>query len=70
MKLLTRLFSRRPVPKAEEQIAALIEGFANGRRRLWDWAYFITTDFERKWAQNECFKVEEDFTVHWPSGLV
>jgi len=32
MKLLSRLFSRKPVPKKEEEIATLIEEFANGTR--------------------------------------
>ncbi len=64
MKLLSRFFSRKPVPKNEEEIAALIEGFANGTGGRWDWDYFISTDFENenvRWAQKECFKVEEDF---------
>jgi hypothetical protein len=74
MKLLQRLFSRKPKP--EEEIAALIEGFANGAASRWDWiegfanstgrdwAYFISTHFESEpidWAQEECFKVEEEF---------
>jgi hypothetical protein len=45
MKLLSRLFPRKPVPKTEEEIAALIEGFANGTGGRWDWDYFISTDF-------------------------
>jgi hypothetical protein len=56
MKLLSRLFSRKPVPKTEEEMATLIEGFANGTGGRWDWDYFISTDFEanespgRKWS--------------------
>ena len=64
MKLLSRLFPRKPVPKTEEGIAALIDGFANGTCGRWDWDYFISTDFENErinWAQKECFNVEEDF---------
>jgi hypothetical protein len=64
MKVLQRLFSRNPAPKTEEEIALLIEGFANGTGGRWDWDYFISTQFqiERiKWAQEECFKVEEEF---------
>jgi hypothetical protein len=64
MKLLSRLFSRKPVPKTEEEIAALIEGFANGTGGRWDWDYFISTDFESKrvtWAKMECLRVEEEF---------
>lgn len=64
MKLLSRLFSRKPVPKTEEEIAALIEGFANGTGGRWDWDYFISTDFESErvtWAKMECLRVEEEF---------
>jgi hypothetical protein len=64
MKLFNRLFSRKHVPKTEEEIAALIENFANGTDGRWDWDNFISTDFENerlKWAQKECFKVEEEF---------
>ena len=64
MKLLSRFFSRRPVPKTEEEIAALIDGFANGTGARWDWDYFISSDFENenvRLAQKECLKVEEDF---------
>jgi hypothetical protein len=64
MKPLSRLFSRKPVPKTEEEIAALIEGFANGTGGRWDWDYFISTDFESErvtWAKMECLRVEEEF---------
>jgi hypothetical protein len=64
MKLLSRLFLRKPVPKTEEEIATLIEGFANGTGGRWDWDYFISTDFESErvtWAKMECLKVEEEF---------
>jgi hypothetical protein len=64
MKILDRFFFRKPVPKTEAEIAALIEGFANGTGGRWDWDYFISTHFENErinWAQQECFKVEEDF---------
>ena len=64
MKLLSRLFPRKPVPKTEREIAVLIEGFANGTGRRWDWDYFISTDFESERinrAQRECFKVEQEF---------
>jgi hypothetical protein len=30
MKIFERFFSRKPTPKTEAEIAALIEGFANG----------------------------------------
>jgi hypothetical protein len=64
MKIFARLFSRKPAHKTEAEIAALIEGFANGTGGRWDWDYFISTHFENErinWAQKECFKVEEDF---------
>ena len=64
MKLLSHLFSRKPVSKTGKEIAALIEGFANGTAGRWDWDYFISTVFENeriKWAQTECLKVEEEF---------
>ncbi len=64
MKILERLFSRKAVRKTEIEIAALIEGFANGTGGRWDWDYFISTRFENErinWAQEECFKVEEEF---------
>lgn len=64
MKFLQRLFSRKPAPKTEEEIAALIQGFANNTGGRWDWDYFITTHFDNEkinWAQKECFKVEEEF---------
>jgi hypothetical protein len=64
LKLLSRLFSRKPVPKTEEEIAALIEGFANGTGDRWDWDYFISTDFESErvtWAKMECLRIEEEF---------
>jgi hypothetical protein len=72
MKILQRFFSREPPPKTEAEIAALIEGFANGTGGRWDWDYFISTHFENEKinrAQMECFKVEEEFqrtgTVGW-----
>jgi hypothetical protein len=64
MKFFGRLFSRKPVPKTEAGIAALIEGFTNGTGERWDWDYFISTHFEDERidrAQKECFKVEEQF---------
>jgi hypothetical protein len=64
MKILERFFARKPVPKTEDEIATLIEGFANGTGGRWDWDYFISTRFENErisWAQNECFKVEQEF---------
>jgi|ERR1700723_2462392 hypothetical protein len=64
MKLLNHLFSRKPVPKTEEQVATLIEDFANGAGGRWDWDYFISSDFENERinrAQTECFKVEQEF---------
>jgi hypothetical protein len=36
----------------------------NGTGGRWDWDYFISTHFENErvnWAQNECFKVEQEF---------
>ena len=63
MKLLQRVFSRKPVPKTEEEIVALIEGFADGTGGRWDWDYFISTHFDNdriNWAQKECFRVEEE----------
>ena len=71
MKLLSRLLSRKRVSKTEEEIAALIEGFANGTGGRWEWDYFISTRFENeriKWAQTECFKVEEEFPRSGPVG--
>jgi len=64
MKFLQRLFSPKPVPKTEEEIAALIEGFANGTGGRWDCDYFMSTHFENErinWAQKECFKVEDEY---------
>jgi hypothetical protein len=64
MKLLSRFFLRKPAPKTEQEIAALIDGFANGTGGRWDWDYFISTDFENErvtWAQKECLKVEDEF---------
>jgi hypothetical protein len=64
MKLLSHLFSRKPVPKTEGEIAELIEGFANSTGGRWDWDYFISTHFENEridWAQKECCKVEDEF---------
>jgi hypothetical protein len=64
MKILDRFFARTPPPKTTDQIATLIEGFANGTGGRWDWDYFISTHFEDEWvswAQNECFKVEQEF---------
>jgi hypothetical protein len=63
MKLLSRLFSRKPVPTTEGEIAA-IEGFANGTGGKRDWDYFISTSFENdrvNWAKIECLKVEDEF---------
>jgi hypothetical protein len=71
MKLLSRLFSRKPVPKTEKEVAALIEGFANGTGGRCDWDYFISARFEDeriKWAQTECFKVEKEFPRSGPVG--
>jgi hypothetical protein len=64
MKLLQHLFSRKPAPKTEKEIATLIEGFANGTGGRWDWDYFISTNFDNdriNWAQKECLRVEEEF---------
>jgi hypothetical protein len=64
IKLLQRIFSRKQVPTTEADIAALIEGFANGTGGRWDWDYFISTHFANErinWAQKECFKAEEEF---------
>ena len=64
MEIFGRFFSRKPVPKTEVEIAALIEEFANGTGGRWDGDYFISTHFENErinWAQKECFKVEEEF---------
>jgi hypothetical protein len=64
MKLLNHLFSRKPVSKTEEEVATLIEDFANGAGGRWDWDYFISSDFENERinrAQTECFKVEQEF---------
>jgi hypothetical protein len=64
MKIFDRFFSRKPVPKTEAEIAALIEGFANGTGGRCVWDYFISTRFENErinWAQKECFKVEDEF---------
>jgi hypothetical protein len=63
MKIFER-FGRKPVRKPPEEIAALIEGFANGTGGKWDWDCFISTHFEDEridWAQKECFKVEQEF---------
>jgi hypothetical protein len=71
MKILDRFFARTPPPKTTDQIATLIEGFANGTGGRWDWDYFISTHFgdERvNWAQNECFKVEQEFPRTGPVG--
>jgi len=64
MKILDRFFARKPPPKTADEIATLIEGFANGTGGRWDWDYFISTHFESErvnWAQNECLKVEQEF---------
>jgi hypothetical protein len=64
MKILDRFFARKPRPKTADEIATLIEGFANGTGGRWDWDYFISTHFEDErinWAQSECFKVEQGF---------
>jgi hypothetical protein len=64
MKIFERLLSRKPAPKTEDEIATLIEGFANGTGGRWDWDYFISTHFENEKisrAQKECFKVEQEF---------
>lgn len=64
MKIFKRFFSRESPPKTEDEIATLIEGFANGTGGSWDWDYFISTRFENEkisWAQDECFKVAADF---------
>jgi hypothetical protein len=64
MKILDRFFARKPPPRTADQIATLIEGFANGKGGRWDWDYFIGTYFENEkvnWAQKECLKVEHEF---------
>jgi hypothetical protein len=64
MKIFERFFARKSIPTTEGEIATLIEGFANGTGGRWDWDYFISTRFENErisWAQNECFKVEQEF---------
>jgi hypothetical protein len=64
MKIFDRFFARKPPPKTADEIATLIEGFANGTGGRWAWDYFISTHFENErinWAQNECFKVEQEF---------
>ena len=64
MKIFERFLSRKPTPKTEDEIALLIEGFANGTGERWNWDYFISSHFENErinWAQKECFKVEQEF---------
>jgi hypothetical protein len=64
MKIFKRLFSPKPVPKTEAEIASLIEGFANGTGGKWDWDYFVSASFENdrvNWARIECLKVEGEF---------
>ena len=64
MKISDRFLSRKPTPKTEEEIAALIEGFANGTGGRWDWDFFISIHFENdniNTAQNECLKVEQEY---------
>jgi hypothetical protein len=61
MKLLSRLFARKPVPKTEEEIAALIEGFANGTGGRWDWDYFISTDFENEPSTGRNSRLRKSF---------
>jgi hypothetical protein len=41
MKIFERILSRKPVPKTEDEIATLIEGFVNGAGGRWEWDYFI-----------------------------
>ncbi len=64
MKIFDRFFARKPRPKTADEIATLIEGFANGTGGRWDWDYFMNTHFENEminWSQKECFKVEQEF---------
>jgi len=63
MKLFQRLFSRKPVPKTEEEIAALIDGFANGTGGLWDWDYFISTHFESTGLRKNASRLRMSFRV-------
>jgi hypothetical protein len=54
----------KPAPKREDEIALLIDGFANGTGDVGIGITSISTHFENdsiNWAQKECFKVEQDF---------
>jgi hypothetical protein len=71
MKLLSRFFPRKPVPRTEDEIASLIERFADDAVGRWEWDSFISTNFENEpinRAQKECLKVEEEFPRAGPVG--
>lgn len=64
MKFFEHIFTRKPATKTESEIATLIERFVDDTGERWDWDYFISTHFENEkinWAQNECFKVQQEF---------
>jgi len=73
MKIFER-FGRKPVRKPPEEIAALIEGFANGTGGKWDWDCFISTHFEDEridWAQKErMFQGRARISACWKVWLV